>query len=93
MEFVIHAIDKLDSEQTRLDHRDDHVAYIKDSRDASVILAGPLLSDDGAHSIGSILIIDAADRNGAEAFAAGDPYAKAGLFERTAITHWIKTMG
>ena len=34
---------------------------------------------------GSLLILDVADRAEAEAFAAGDPYAKAGLFESAVI--------
>ncbi len=93
MEFVIHAIDKAGSEHLRLDNKDDHVAYVKACTDVSIVQAGPLLSDDGAHSIGTLLIIDAADRNGAEAFAAGDPYAQAGLFERVTLTHWQKTIG
>ena len=93
MEFVIHAIDKAGSEHLRLDNKDDHVAYVKGCTDVSIVQAGPLLSDDGAHSIGTLLIIDAADRNGAEAFAAGDPYAQAGLFERVTLTHWQKTIG
>ena len=40
----------------------------------------PLLDADG-DPCGSLLIIDVADRADAEGFAAGDPYANAGLFE------------
>ena len=48
------------------------------------VLAGPLLDVDGRPS-GSLLVIDVNDRAEAEGFAAGDPYAKAGLFESTIV--------
>ena len=35
-----------------------------------------------------MLVIDVADRAAAEAFAAADPYAKAGLFESTRVMRW-----
>ena len=46
--------------------------------------AGALLDLDDRHC-GSLLIVDVEDRAAAEGFAAGDPYAKAGLFESTVI--------
>jgi uncharacterized protein YciI len=41
---------------------------------------------------GSLLILDFADRTEAQAFADGDPYAKAGLFERVEIRPWRKVL-
>ena len=49
-----------------------------------------MTSEDGEAMIGSVLIIEAADRAEAEAFAAGDPYAKAGLFESVTIKPFKK---
>lgn len=40
--------------------------------------------------VGSLLILDFADKAEAENFAANDPYAKAGLFERVDIRPWRK---
>jgi uncharacterized protein YciI len=37
---------------------------------------------------GSLLILDVPDRTAAEGWAAGDPYAKAGLFGRVEIRAW-----
>ncbi|EFG9941320.1 hypothetical protein BL470_005420, partial [Escherichia coli] len=37
---------------------------------------------------GSLVVIDVADRSAAEAFAANDPYARAGLFESVEIKPW-----
>jgi uncharacterized protein YciI len=42
---------------------------------------------------GSLLILDVADRAAAEAWADGDPYAKAGLFETVEIHAWKQVIG
>jgi uncharacterized protein YciI len=42
---------------------------------------------------GSLVILDVADRAAAEAWAAGDPYAKAGLFAQVAIRPWNRVVG
>ena len=49
-------------------------------------------SDDGEAMIGSMLVLDVADRAAAEAFAEADPYAKAGLFESTTIKRWKRVI-
>jgi uncharacterized protein YciI len=41
---------------------------------------------------GSVLILDFEDRAQADAFAAGDPYANAGLFESVVIRPWRKVL-
>jgi uncharacterized protein YciI len=41
---------------------------------------------------GSVVILDLEDRAAAEAFAAGDPYNQAGLFERVTISAWKKVL-
>lgn len=89
MLFVIHAVDKPGSLELRLKTRAAHLDYLTAAGD-SVIAAGPTLTEDGAGMTGSVLIIEAADRAGAEAFARNDPYAKAGLFASTTIMPWRK---
>ena len=42
--------------------------------------------------VGSLLILDLADQAAADAFAAGDPYARAGLFESVTIHPWRKVL-
>ena len=86
--FAIHCIDKPDSAELRAATRAEHLAYIGKIVD-SVLVAGPLLGLDGA-PIGSLLIIDFADRKAAIQFAADDPYALAGLFASVAVTAWKK---
>ncbi len=49
------------------------------------IMVGGALMDAEGKAAGTMIVIDLPDRAAAEAFAAGDPYAKAGLFEGTII--------
>ena len=55
-------------------------------------LGGPFLSADGEMA-GSMIVIEAADLEAAEAFHAGDPYKRAGLFETSQVTPWKITIG
>jgi uncharacterized protein len=84
--FAIHCIDKPMQRDLRAATRPDHLAYLRDAL-ASILVAGPLLDDDGV-AIGSMLLMDFPDRKAAVAFAAGDPYARAGLFASVAVTPW-----
>lgn len=88
--FAIHCIDKPDSADLRAATRADHLRHIASVTD-SVLVAGPLLGLDGV-PIGSLLIIDFADRKAAIQFAADDPYALAGLFASVAVTAWKKVV-
>jgi uncharacterized protein YciI len=89
MLFVIHASDKPNSAEVRLKTRSAHLDYLTAAGE-KVVVAGPTLTEDGVGMTGSVLIIEAADRAGAEDFARNDPYAKAGLFENTTIMPWRK---
>lgn len=90
MRVALMAKDKAGALQTRLDNRADHVAYLKAS--GIVEMAGPLLDDTG-EMCGSLIILEVADMAAAEAFAASDPYRKAGLFESVDLTAWNKVIG
>lgn len=89
MLFVIHAVDKPGSAELRQKTRPAHLDYLTQAG-PQVIAAGPTLTEDGVGMTGSVLIIEAADRAGAESFAHSDPYAKAGLFQSTTIMPWRK---
>jgi len=75
----------------RLETREAHLEFIDASGD-TVVLAGPLLDDDGKPK-GSMLIVDCADQGAAEQWAALDPYARAGLFAETEIHPWKWVIG
>lgn len=91
MNFALTCIDKAGHGQVRADNRPAHLDYLKANLDR-LMIAGPLLGDDGVTVQGSLLVIEAADRTAAEAFAAGDPYAKAGLFESVTIKAFKKVL-
>ncbi len=82
-------IDKTGHLQTRLDTRPAHVDYLKQT--GVVSQAGPFLNEAG-EMIGSLVILDVASLADAEAWAAADPYAKAGLFEQVTIREWKKVI-
>jgi uncharacterized protein YciI len=91
--FVITAVDKPGALATRLEHRPAHLAYLADHAGA-VKLAGPFLTAaEGGEPCGSMLIVEAADLAAAQAFAAGDPFAVAGLFESAKVEPWRITIG
>jgi len=90
MLFLIHAFDKPNHLQTRMDNRPDHVAYLKSFGD-KLNGAGATLDNAGQMN-GSLVILDLAEIAEAEAFAANDPYAKAGLFEKVIIQPWNKVL-
>ncbi|MDT8420187.1 MAG: YciI family protein [Desulfuromonadales bacterium] len=90
MLYVIHCFDKQDSLQVRLDNRPEHVAYLKSFGD-KLHAAGPTL-DAAENMNGSLVILDLESLTEAEAFAANDPYARAGLFERVSIQPWKKVL-
>ncbi|WP_428374658.1 YciI family protein [Lichenicoccus sp.] len=83
MLFTIHCTDKPGSRDLRLATRGAHLAYLQDHA-GCLVQAGPSLDLDGKPS-GSLLLVNLAGRAEAEALAAGDPYAEAGLFESTVI--------
>lgn len=86
MLFALICTDKPGLLQTRLDARPDHLAFLNSLGD-TLKGAGPFLGDDGKPN-GSLVIISADDKAGAEAIAARDPYAKAGLFASVDIKPW-----
>ncbi len=82
-------IDKAQALQTRLDNRAAHLAYIEQT--GIVAMAGPFL-ENGA-MVGSLVVLDVEDMAQAKAWAAHDPYAKAGLFESVTLREWKKVVG
>ena len=82
MQFVIHCHHRRDDGARRAPLRDAHHAYFDDHRNI-IVTRGPLLDDDGAKTIGRVLILDVADKAQAEAFWAGEPFNRAGVYEWT----------
>ena len=92
MYFAISCIDKPGALAYRKEHRPAHIEYLT-AHGAVVKFAGPYLDDDGETMVGSLLVIEAADRAAAEEFVASDPYTKAELFESVDIRPWKWAIG
>ncbi len=75
--------------ETRKANREAHLAY---TAVTPVVFAGPFQTEDGA-MIGSLLVVDVETRAEAEDWAANDPYAKAGLFQKVRIERFKKVIG
>jgi uncharacterized protein YciI len=86
MLFALLCTDKPNSLDLRMQVRPEHLTYLE-SLGSSLKAAGPFTSDEG-QPIGSLVIIEAADRAAAQVMAANDPYAKAGLFAAVEIKPW-----
>ena len=84
MLFVLHCLDKPDAKGLRATTRNAHLAYV-DASPVKVVIAGPLLSPDGAEMLGSLFVLEANDLDEVQRFAEGDPYRKAGLFARVDV--------
>ena len=89
--FVLNCHDKPNALDLRMATREAHLAYVRPKLDL-LKLGGPLLDANGDMA-GSLMIVDAADLAAAQAFSAGDPYTRAGLWDRVEITPFKVTLG
>ncbi len=89
MPYAIQTKDKPGHGHLRAELRDQHIAYLDANLD-KLLAAGGLIDDDGTGGHGGILIVDTDDRAEVEAFVAGDPFSKGGLFESVTVTRWRK---
>jgi uncharacterized protein YciI len=88
MLFALICTDKPDHLSVRTATRSDHLAYLNDLNSRGALkFAGPFVDGEGKPN-GTLAMIEAEDRAEAEAIAASDPYAKAGLFGQVEIRPW-----
>ena len=90
--FLINARDKANSLELRLANRENHLQWAGGFADR-IAMAGPVLGPDGKTMAGSTFVIEFDDLAAAQAWAAEDPYAKAGLFEQTEIIPFLWLIG
>lgn len=88
--FALICTDKADRHDLRAEVRAAHLAYLEAT--GAVRLAGPFLDPEG-RMCGSLIVIEAADRAAAGAWAEADPYARAGLFAKVRIEEWKRVIG
>ena len=95
MLYVIHATDRRDGLSTRAQFYRAHREHLDaaGSYDVDVVTAGTLIADDGETPVGSVFVIDAADRAAADAFTRSDPYHLNGVWEHVQIHGYNKKRG
>jgi uncharacterized protein YciI len=90
MLFACLSFYKPDAGPARAEARDAHLAYLRDA--TLPIQAGPLLDEDGGNAA-AFIIVEADDIETVRRFHAGDPFTKAGVFDRVHIHRWRKDFG
>ncbi len=84
MLFAFHLVDRADAGDLRTRVRPEHKAYLAQVAER-VAFAGPLTGDDGQSMLGSLLVIDFADRGSALAWLAREPFTLAGLYVQAQV--------
>jgi uncharacterized protein YciI len=82
MVWLILAFDGTDdaTPARRVTTRDAHVAFITQEAEAGRLLLGLPLHDEGARSLGSLMVVEDAD-----AYLAAEPFARQGVWQRIAV--------
>src|SRR2546430_31139 len=88
-QWAIYCWDKPGMEATRRALLVEQNSYVKNFGD-SVIFRGPIRSADGAHNIGTALLLELPNRAAADRFWNEEPFARNGGYQRDArITRWV----
>ena len=90
MRVALICTDKPGALQIRMDNRPAHLDYV--AATGVVEMAGPFLDAEGK-MMGSLIILSVESLQAAQDWAAGDPYAMAGLFADVMIREWKKVIG
>jgi uncharacterized protein len=80
MQFMVRYRDRDGAGALRKQHRQAHTDYRR-SLGANRLMSGPLLAEDCATPIGSLLIIEADSLAAARSIATGDPFLALGALE------------
>ena len=89
MHFVIHALDKPNALPRRMQAIAAHRTHLDEApahHGVTILLSGPLTSDDGGQMCGSFFLVDAPDRAAVEALFAQDPLSSADVWATRTVT-------
>jgi len=84
MIFAILLMDRPGTADLRVQVRPEHRAYLATMADR-MAFAGPLTSEDGKTTLGSLIAIDFPSRADVDAWLKDEPYTKAGVYEKPVI--------
>lgn len=93
--FAVHAIDRADALDLQLEHYAAHRAFVEDqeAQGVTVILSGPLQTDDGEIMTGSLFVLEACDRAAIDAFVANDPFTLKNVWSEVRISRFHPRKG
>lgn len=88
--FAFHGLDKPGALEIRKATRQTHLDWLA-TLTPRVKIGGPMLADDGATPVGSMLVVEAETLDAAKTLFAQDPYAAAGLWASTSVRpfNWL----
>jgi uncharacterized protein YciI len=95
MLFSVFTLDNPNVAEKRKAVHGEHVAHLKTAQNYGVTLTmgGPLLTDDGKDSVGSLMVFEANDRASVENFNRNDPFFKNGVWAEVNIQRFDKRTG
>ena len=87
MLFSVFTLDNPDAADQRKAVHGAHVAHLKNAKayGVTITVGGPLVSDDGTSSIGSLMVLEAPDRASVEKFNRADPFHQNGVWGKVEI--------
>ncbi len=89
--YVLHAKDRPGALQLRLDLYAAHRTFLEEQDEGgpvSVVMSGPLQTDDGEAMTGSLLLLEAPDREAIDRFVAEDPFTREGVWGEVNISRF-----
>lgn len=90
--FAFIGFDKLGMGALRAATRPKHLEWLAQYGDR-VKAGGALRQDDGETAMGSLIVVEAASLQEARAMFDADPYALAGLWERSMVAPYARAVG
>lgn len=91
--YVLYAKDKPYSLERRLEHYAAHRNFIEAHggiNDVSVLMSGPLQTDDGETMVGSMILLEAPTRAVVDCFVAADPFTREGVWAEVSIARFYR---
>jgi len=91
MLFAVHCVDAQGVDAVRNQYLVPHKDYLVGQK--HILVVGGALTNSADEPVGSLYIVNVADRTAAEAFSENDPFTSAGVFGTVTITamrksHW-----
>lgn len=91
--YVLHAKDRPGVLQRRIDNYAAHRAFLEEQDEAgqvSVVMSGPLQTDNGEAMTGSLILLEASDRDAIDRFVAEDPFTKEGIWGEVNVSRFYR---